>query len=450
MPCAFRSIVPASSRTASIGDPSRSARSSGGSARPSRSSAATSAARSPRTIPRPRRRPSIQSTSLRPRPEYGERRCAKSSGRSPPTHAKRSSDRRAWPYGVVPSPARPSNATGTPTAANAVPSASLTASTDGQTTAISWGGVPALTCASTVSATSSSVPRVPAPSSQRSEPSSGERRGVVGEQRPLDVRERRREELLGAWRELDHGLAGERGEIVDRPAERRVDGAAGLVGDRHVHLRARGERLEQAPLDAGEVLEAIREDRAVSPGPEIARQPLHGAAPKHAAVPSVDAVQLRAIRRRERGERLVEVTWLEQRAVQLCQRAPDGVREARETGAFGGRPGREPSDENASLGVTHEARARPLSPGEVLEERVERADRPGEQATDAARAAPARPARRRRAAGRSATDRGRALRRSGRGASRLCPSGPGRRRATDSPGQRSRRPRRLRRRGSRA
>ena len=205
--------------------------------------------------------------------------------------------------------------------------------------------------------------------------------GRFGEQRPLDVRERRREELLGAWRKLDDVLAGERGEIVDRPAERRVDGAAGLVGDRHVHLRARGERLEQAPLDAGEVLEAVREDRAVCPGPEIARQPLYGAAPKHATVPSVDAVQLRAIRRRERGERLVEVTWLEQRAVQLCQRAPDGVREARETRALGGRPGREPSDENASLGVTHEARARPLSPGEVLEERVERADRPGEQAT---------------------------------------------------------------------
>ena len=92
-------------------------------------------------------------------------------------------------------------------------------------------------------------------------------------------------------------------------------------------------------------------------------------------------VQLRAVRRRERGERLVEVTGLEQRAVELCQRAPDGVREARETGAFGGRPGREPSDENASLGVTYETRARPLSPGEVLEERVERADRPGEQAT---------------------------------------------------------------------
>ncbi len=195
------------------------------------------------------------------------------------------------------------------------------------------------------------------------------------------MRERGREELLGAWRKLDDGLAGERREIVDRPAERRVDGAAGLVGDRHVHLRARGERLEQAPLDAGEVLEAVREDRAVCPGPEIARQPLYGAAAKHATVPSVDALQLRAVRRHERGERLVEVTGLEQRAVELCQRAPDGVREARETRALGGRPGREPSDENASLGVTHEARARPLSPGEVLEERVERADRPGEQAT---------------------------------------------------------------------
>jgi hypothetical protein len=101
-----------------------------------------------------------------------------------------------------------------PRAANAVSSASLTASTDGQTTAISCGGVPAL------------IWRAPFPRPARACRGSGslepaqravEQRapGVIGEQRPLEVRERGREELLGAWRKLDHGLAGERREVVD-------------------------------------------------------------------------------------------------------------------------------------------------------------------------------------------------------------------------------------------
>ena len=293
MPCAFRSIVPASSRTTSIGDPlaereverRQSPGRRGAPRRPRRRDRrARSRARGggPRSSRPPcARDPSTGSEDAR-RARAARRRPRRSEAATGARGRTASSRARA----------RPSNATGTPTAANAVPSASLTASTDGQTTAISCGGVPALTWASTrlrdqlerAARTGSLEPAHRAVEQDAS--------GRLGEQRALDVRERGRQELLGAWRKLDDGVAGERREIVDRPAERRVDGAAGLVGDRHVHLRARRERLEQAPLDAGEVLEAVREDRAVSPGPEIARQPLDGAAAKHAAVPSVDAVEL--------------------------------------------------------------------------------------------------------------------------------------------------------------
>ena len=143
---------------------------------------------------------------------------------------------------------------------NAASSASRTASTDGQTTAISSGGVP---------------PRIErehllgdeleraADAGALEEPNRRRRAargvGVVGEQRALEVRERRREELGRARRELDDVVAGERREVVGGAPQRRVHRAPRLVRQRDVHLGASGERLEQPPLGAGQVLEAVRE-----------------------------------------------------------------------------------------------------------------------------------------------------------------------------------------------
>ena len=117
------------------------------------------------------------------------------------------------------SEARPSNATGTSSDANAVSSGTRMDSTDAHTTAISFGAVPARTYPRISSATSSSVPRVPAPSRKRTEPSRRALVGSVGEQLALEVRERRRQKLCGARRQLEHSVAGERGKVTGRPRE---------------------------------------------------------------------------------------------------------------------------------------------------------------------------------------------------------------------------------------
>ena len=88
----------------------------------------------------------------------------------------------------------------------------------------------------------------------------------LGEQLALDVRERRWEELVGARRQLDDVPVRKERQIVDRPPQRGVRRTAGLVGQRDVHVRPRGERLEESPLGTGEVLEAVGEDRRAAPG----------------------------------------------------------------------------------------------------------------------------------------------------------------------------------------
>ena len=84
---------------------------------------------------------------------------------------------------MIPSAARPSApspkrvpcspAYGIPSEPKIVSNEADQRSTDSQTIPISWGGVPALTSPRTSAATSSTVPRMPAPSRKRSAPSSG-------------------------------------------------------------------------------------------------------------------------------------------------------------------------------------------------------------------------------------------------------------------------------------
>src|SRR5581483_8058846 len=203
---------------------------------------------------RPRSRPSTKSTLRRARPEYGERRKPNSSARSPPSQAKRSSDSSPAPKGVWPRRRRSSLANGTPKANRTASSAERRRSSDSHTIAIRSGGVPLRIRPATSSATSSSVPRLPAPSRNRSAP----------------VRARR--QLLDA-------RPGELREVADRPRERRERDPSRLVRDGHRDLGARSQRLEQRPLRGRQVLEAVREHRAAGgPRVQVGAQALHGAA----------------------------------------------------------------------------------------------------------------------------------------------------------------------------
>ena len=139
------------------------------------------------------------------------------------------------------------------------------------------GGVPARSSASTSSPTSSSAPRVPAPSRKRTAPSSGGAgaRCVVVEERALEVRERGR---------ATYGRARRAAPRCGRPrararssAVRRSDanaGRPGSYGSETVTSARPASASSSAHSRGGQVLEAVGEDRLAVPGVEVARQPL--------------------------------------------------------------------------------------------------------------------------------------------------------------------------------
>ena len=102
------------------------------------------------------------------------------------------------------------------------------------------------------------------------------RRGarVVGEELALEVEKRGRGVTVIRSRQLLDAPGGQAREIADRALQSRKRGSAGLVRDRHGHLRPRGERLQQRPLRCGQVFEAVREDGLAVPGLEIVREAL--------------------------------------------------------------------------------------------------------------------------------------------------------------------------------
>ena len=98
---------------------------------------------------------------------------------------------------------------------------------------------------------------------------------------------------------------------------------AGLVGQRDDHLSTARERLEQRPLGAGQVFEAVREDRLAVPGGEIVLQPLDRASALGVTVPEVEPLELSAVRRVERGELAVDILWIEQTGFELTEGAQE-------------------------------------------------------------------------------------------------------------------------------
>ncbi len=196
--------------------------------------------------------------------------------------------------------------------------------------------------------------------------------------------ERRRKVVERARWKLDNRAPRERSEVSGRSCERCVRRSPGLVRQRHHDVRAGGERLEETPLGAGQILEAVHENRSVTPRRDLARQALHRPTPQPAAVPRPEPIELLPVRPCVRAERLVEIVRREQRAVQLGKGTPEGVRESR----IACRPRRRAVDRashhHRPLGVSEQPQPSPITPRERFEQRVEGRDRAGEQAALAA------------------------------------------------------------------
>ena len=133
---------------------------------------------------------------------------------------------------------------------------------------------------------------------------------LVGEERPFEMRERRRRDRPVSRRQLLDGTRGETGEILGRPPQRREDRASRLVRERDGDLGSRSQRLEQRPFGTGQVLEAVREDRLAVPGVEVDAEALDRMTAQQAAIPAPEPVELahgsrhrahRARRRRQPG-----------------------------------------------------------------------------------------------------------------------------------------------------
>ena len=152
------------------------------------------------------------------------------------------------------------------------------------------------------------MPRAPAPSRKRTAPSSGaRRRRRFLEERALEVRERRARRTR-AERGGSSSIAavGERREVVGRARESDANAARpGSYGSETCDVGAPGERLEQRPLGAGQILEPVGEHRLAVPRVEVGLEPLGGAAAQEVAIPEPEPVELGAVGgvERARGRR---------------------------------------------------------------------------------------------------------------------------------------------------
>ena len=204
------------------------------------------------------------------------------------------------------------------------------------------------------------------------------------EERALEVRERGRVGAgAGGGRQLLDPPVGEAREVLGRPAQRGKGHAARLVRQRDAHLRATGERLEERPLGAGQVLEAVREDRPPAPRGEVGREPLGGTAAQHVAVPRGETVELAPVPRVQLPEVALAIVRLDERRLELAERGEQRVAEpaepcgAAETVQL--RLGDRAADDERPLRVGEQPAALRIAGGDLDEEVVERADRAREQ-----------------------------------------------------------------------
>ena len=207
------------------------------------------------------------------------------------------------------------------------------------------------------------------------------RRWQLSEERPLEMRERRRGVLAVPRGQLLHGACGERRELFRGLAQRRERRAAGL------HLRPAREGGQELPLGTGQVLEAVREDGHPLPRVEVGGEAFGGVAPEQVAVPEPELVELGAVRGVEAREVAGEGLGVDERGFELGEGREEGVGEASEArgarqAVEPGPPDRAPDDERTLRIRCHGP------PGVVLrrearEEVVEGSDAAGEEAAGA-------------------------------------------------------------------
>jgi len=187
-------------------------------------------------------------------------------------------------------------------------------------------------------------------------------------------------------------VLGQPGQVGSGALERRECGPARLVRERDRHLAAAGKRLEQLPLGAGQVLEAVREDRAPVPGVELRGDALGGPPTLEVAVPGAEPVELGAVGAVQLPESALDVCRVDEPALELTDRVRQGVSEAGEA-----RRGAEPVQRGGLGGPAKDERAHRVREdgprlaavaSELLEQVVEGADPAPEQAAVTAQQLP--------------------------------------------------------------
>ena len=145
-------------------------------------------------------------------------------------------------------------------------------------------------------------------------PASRRRRASApGAPEPAAPPRRSRGELLDAL--------GETGEVLGRAPKRREGRSPRLVRQRDGDLGACRQRLEQRPLGAGQILEAVGEDRLAVPRVEVGPEPLDRMTAKQPSIPAPEAVELVPVTGVEHAELAVD-RRRERAALPRARRAP--------------------------------------------------------------------------------------------------------------------------------
>ena len=207
--------------------------------------------------------------------------------------------------------------------------------------------------------------------------------GLVREEPPFEMRERRGRHRLVARRQLLDRAGRQTGEILGRPPQCREDRPPRLVGKGDGDLCPSRQRLEQGPLRTGEVLEAVREDRLAVPGVELGPETLDGVTAQKAAIPAPEPVELVPVPRVEGPELACHRVRREEPLIELVERPLERLGEARmRRGACVAvelRAAHDPADEKCLLHASQLPTSARRAGCKTAKQVVERADRAAEE-----------------------------------------------------------------------
>ena len=152
-------------------------------------------------------------------------------------------------------------------------------------------------------------------------------RGPVGEEVTLEMGELRRRDLRVARRELLDAPGSEGAQVLGRACQRLERRPVRLVRQGDGDVGAAGERFEERPLRARQVLEAVGEDGPVRPRVELAGDEIGGVSPAQVPVPEPEFLELGAIRRVETREVAAQLVGLDETRLELRERGAQRIRE---------------------------------------------------------------------------------------------------------------------------